>query len=70
MKFKNSQGIFKNSDINKFDYLHLGNLINKLIDNYDLQKEYDETIVEIREKLNFDNSEIEDAKKELLSLGD
>lgn len=44
--------LVESSDINKFDYLHLRNLINKLIDNYDLQKEYDDRIKKFTDTCN------------------
>ena len=36
--------LVETGEIREYDYLYLWNLINKLIDNYDLQKAYDDRI--------------------------
>lgn len=36
--------LVSSGDIMKYEYLHLWNLINKLVDNYELQKAYDDRI--------------------------
>lgn len=63
----------KKSDSNSnysFSSVKTSRMATIKVDKIAKAAKYDETIAEIREKLNFDNSEIEDAKKELLSLGD
>jgi predicted ATP-dependent endonuclease of OLD family len=44
--------LVSNGEINKYEYLYLWNLINKLIDNYKLQKAYDDRIKKFADTCN------------------
>lgn len=44
--------LVENGDIWKYEYLHLRNLLNKLVDNYDLQKAYDDRIKKFADTCN------------------